>query len=186
VSLARDDVAVVTSLSADERAALQAAAFTYPEVGATAHPTPPPGYRHLQRGRTLRGTGFDTAAEQLMSRRLQERSGIRVAASTPAAAPDTVVLMRLGVGPASLRIPCRVVYTVEEADRVGFAYGTLPGHPETGEELFLLEAAAEDQLRLTISAFSRPATSLARAGGPATRWMQNLMTQRYLRALSTS
>ena len=179
-----DDEAVVTLLQADERAALEAAAYTYPEVGATAQATPPAGYHHLQRERALRGHGFDSAAEQLMSWRLQERSGIRVAASTPAAEPGTVVLMRLGVGPASLRIPCRVVYTVQETDRVGFAYGTLPGHPESGEELFLLERAAHDSVRLTISAFSRPATRLARAGGPATRWMQSLMTQRYLRALS--
>src|SRR3712207_7231330 len=59
----------------------------------------------------------------------------------------------------------RVVYTVEEPDRAGFAYGTLPGHPERGEELFLLDRAPDGQLRLTISAFSRPATWLARAGG---------------------
>lgn len=173
-------------LPADERAALEGAAFTYPEVGATADPVPPPGYHHLERARTLPGPDFESAAEQLMSWQVQERSGIRVAASTPAAEPDTVVLMRLGVGPASLRIPCRVVYTVEEVDRVGFAYGTLPGHPESGEELFLLERTAEDRARLTISAFSRPATRLARAGGPATRWMQTLMTQRYLRALGPS
>jgi uncharacterized protein (UPF0548 family) len=176
----------VTSLAPGERAALQAAAYTYPEVGATAHTTPPRGYRHLERVRTLRALRFESAAEQLMSWRLQERSGIRVAASTPAAEPDTVVLMRLGLGEASLRIPCRVVYTVAEADRVGFAYGTLPGHPESGEELFLVERAGSDELRLTISAFSRPATRLARAGGPATRWMQDLMTRRYLRALGPS
>ena len=40
----------------------------------------------------------------------------------------------VGLGP--LRAPCRVVYVVDEPDRRGFAYGTLPGHPETGEELF--------------------------------------------------
>jgi uncharacterized protein (UPF0548 family) len=174
---------VVTPLPAYERAALQAAAYTYREVGATAQPTPPPGYHHLERARTLPGLGLETAAEQLMSWRLQERSGIRVAASTPTAEPETVVLMRLGVGLASLRIPCRVVYTIDEPDRVGFAYGTLPGHPESGEELFLLERAAGDQVRLTISAFSNPATVLARAGGPATRLGQHLMTRRYLRAL---
>jgi uncharacterized protein (UPF0548 family) len=121
-----------------------------------------------------------------MSWQLQERAGIRVAASSRTAEPDAVVLMRLGVGPASLRIPCRVVYTVEESTRVGFAYGTLPGHPERGEELFLLEHEAGGPVRLTISAFSTPATTLARVGGPVTRWTQALITQRYLRALSTT
>jgi uncharacterized protein (UPF0548 family) len=177
---------VVTALTAEERAALRTVAYTYSEVGATANPTLPPGYRHLNRARVLSGLTFDRAAEQLMSWQLQERSGLRVAASSAIAMPDAVVLMRLGLGPASLRIPCRVVYTVEEADRVGFSYGTLPGHPERGEELFLLERAADGQLRLNISAFSRPATWLARAGGHATRRMQSLMTNRYLRALTPS
>ncbi|GAA4732513.1 hypothetical protein GCM10023350_14890 [Nocardioides endophyticus] len=61
-----------------------------------------------------------------------------VAASGPVADTDTVVDMRFGLGPLALRIPCRVVYVVDEPERAGFAYGTLPGHPETGEELFLL------------------------------------------------
>ena len=177
---------MVTSIRAADRARLDAAAFTYPEVGATADPHPPAGYQVLSRSRTVRGQGFDDAARRLMSWQLQERSGIRVAASSATVEPDTVVLMRLGPGPASFRIPCRVVYTVEEADRVGFAYGTLPGHPETGEELFLLERTPGEQPVLTITAFSRPATLLARAGGPATRGMQVLMTRRYLRALDAS
>ena len=171
-------------LRTDERAVLEAAAFTYPEVGATADPTPPPGYHHLRRTCALPGADFHRAARDLMSWQVQERSGIRVAASARTAESDAVVLMRLGVGRASLRIPCRVVYTVEETDRVGFAYGTLPGHPERGEELFLLERGSGGPVTLTIAAFSKPATRLARAGGPATRWMQAFMTDRYLRALT--
>jgi uncharacterized protein (UPF0548 family) len=31
-------------------------------------------------------------------------------------------------------VPCRVVYVVDEPRRAGFAYGTLPGHPEIGGE----------------------------------------------------
>ncbi len=36
------------------------------------------------------------------------------------------------------RSPCRVVYLIDEPNRFGFAYGTLPGHVERGEELFLV------------------------------------------------
>ncbi|HEV8560641.1 MAG TPA: DUF1990 family protein [Actinophytocola sp.] len=39
--------------------------------------------------------------------------------------------------------PGRVVHVVEEEHRRGFAYGTLPGHPECGEEAFLLERHAD-------------------------------------------
>jgi uncharacterized protein (UPF0548 family) len=45
--------------------------------------------------------------------------------------PGTDVLAHLG----PIRVPCRVVYVLDEPERRGFAYGTLPGHPESGEEL---------------------------------------------------
>lgn len=67
-------------------------------------------------------------------------------------------------------------------DRAGFAYGTLPGHPESGEEAFVV-SRAPDGVRFTITAFSRPATWLARLGGPVTLLGQEYFTRRYLRAL---
>ena len=114
--------------------------------------------------------------------RTLERAGLRVRASGPADEEGAVVLMRLGVGPLSVRIPCRVVAVVDEPDRRGFSYGTLPGHPECGEEEFVLERRADGGLRFRISAYSRPATRLARAGGPVTGAVQRWMTARYLAA----
>ena len=32
-----------------------------------------------------------------------------------------------------------VVYIIHEPDRQGFAYGTLPGHPESGDEALMSE-----------------------------------------------
>jgi uncharacterized protein (UPF0548 family) len=90
--------------------------------------------------------------------------------------------MRLGAGPVALRIPCRVVDVVDEPDRRGFVYGTLPGHPECGEESFVLERRPDGAIAFTVAAFSRPATLLARIGGPAARGMQRFMTGRYLAA----
>jgi len=55
----------------------------------------------------------------------------------------TVVLRRWGLGPLSLRIPCRVLEVVDEPERQGLGYGTLPGHPETGQESSLLERLAD-------------------------------------------
>jgi uncharacterized protein (UPF0548 family) len=75
------------------------------------------------------------------------------------------------------------VYVVKEPNRVGFAYGTLPGHPEEGEELFLLERDCEHRVTFSISAFSKPATRLSRASGPFSQWVQAKMTDRYLTAL---
>ncbi len=94
--------------------------------------------------------------------------------------------MHLGLGRASVRIPCRVAYVIDEPMQRGFAYGTLPGHPEAGEERFLLRQNSDGTVTIEITAFSRPASLLARVCGPLTRWVQQSMTTRYLRALDRS
>jgi uncharacterized protein (UPF0548 family) len=82
--------------------------------------------------------------------------------------------------------PCRVVYTIEETNRRGFAYGTLPGHPESGEEAFLIEHKPNDDIWLSIRAFSRPARLLPHLGGPLTRKIRDHITDRYITALRSS
>jgi uncharacterized protein (UPF0548 family) len=69
-------------------------------------------------------------------------------------------------------------------NRQGFAYGTLPGHPELGEEAFVIDRADDDTITFAIKAFSRPATDLAKVAGPLGRLAQRRMTARYLRSLS--
>jgi uncharacterized protein (UPF0548 family) len=172
---------MVQRLAPARAAALRAAPFTYDAVGATAGDLPA-GYRLTQRRAVLERRDFDGAVEDLMRWRVHERAGLWVAASGPVGDADTVVDMRFGVGPLALRIPCRIAYVVDEPDRAGFAYGTLPGHPETGEELFLLSRLGDGRLTFTLTAFSRPATRLARLGGPVSRAVQTRVTDRYLRA----
>lgn len=170
---------VVHLLSSASVATLRAAPLTYPEVGATAHESLPDGYRTIERSRRLPGhADFDRAADDLLHWRVQQRAGLRVRASSLATEPDTVVILGL----LGFKAPCRVVYVVTEADRRGFAYGTLPGHPEQGEESFILERDG-DGIRFTVRAFSQPATRLAAAAGPLGRRVQDVATGRYLRAL---
>ena len=173
-------------LGASRAAALRAAPLTYDEVGATAAADLPSGYHVVEGSRAVVGRDFEDAAALLMAWRVPVRAGLRVAASAPRVALDEVVEMRLGAGPVAIRIPCRVVAVVDEPGRVGFAYGTLPGHPERGEELFLLERGAQGEPVFTIRAFSRPGTVLTKVGGPAARWFQRLMTRRYLCALDAA
>ncbi|MFI5491379.1 DUF1990 family protein [Actinoplanes sp. NPDC051859] len=159
--------------------------LTYREVGATRDDALPPGYDHAHRDVPI-GAGrgaFDAAVDGLFSWRMHRGAGLRIDDATPPADTGTEVLLRFGLGPIRLRVPCRVVYTVAEANRRGFAYGTLPGHPERGEELFLLELTDPGEVRCRIRAFSRPATLLARAGGPVSRLTQRYLTDRYIRAL---
>ena len=50
----------------------------------------------------------------------------------------------------------RIVYTEDSATRFGFAYGTLPGHIERGEELFQVEMDELGAVWYEIRAFSLP------------------------------
>jgi uncharacterized protein (UPF0548 family) len=79
--------------------------------------------------------------------------------------------------------PCRVVTVVDEPHRQGFAYGSLPGHPERGEESLVLSLLDDQTVELTLVAFSRPALWWSRAAAPVTRWVQRRVTARYVAAL---
>lgn len=155
--------------------------LTYEPVGATRGSTYPDGFHHLEvRSELGRGdAAFANATERLMTWRMHTGAGLRVAASADRVAVGGVVRCRLG----PLPIPCRVLWVVEEPDRVGFGYGTLPGHPETGEEAFEVSRDASGLVTLTVTAYSRPGLLLTRLAGPVGRLGQRLMIRRYAGAL---
>jgi uncharacterized protein (UPF0548 family) len=160
---------------------LAALALTYSEVGATAGPLPT-GYHLIQKSGVI-GSGrsrFDDAADKGMRWGMLRGAGLRVEATTEIAAVGSEVIVHLGPLPA----PCRVVYVVDEPNRRGFAYGTLPGHAEKGEELFVVRYdPATDKVYADVTAFSRHATWWSRLGSPVTSMAQRVITERYLRAL---
>ncbi|NKZ05077.1 DUF1990 family protein [Actinomadura latina] len=154
--------------------------FTYPEVGATRDAERPAGYRYL-RERMPVGRGeaaFRDAADALMDFWMHRALPARVAASAPHAAPGVTVVVGIGVGPLRLDAPCRIVWTREEERYAGWAYGTLPGHPASGEESFVVHRDEEDDVWLTVTAFSRPATAAARLAGPLVPLFQRLYARR--------
>ncbi len=174
----------VVTLSPRRLAQLRAAALTYGPVGATRGELPS-GYHHARR-RAAVGAGptqFGAAASALMAWQVQCRSGIEVRASAPVVGVDEVADLRIGVGLLRVTAPVRVVHVIDEPTARGFAYGTLPGHPESGEEQFVVELAPSGLVLFTITAFSRPAWRLARLSGPFDDVAQSLMTRRYLLAL---
>jgi uncharacterized protein (UPF0548 family) len=182
--------------------------LTYPEVGAAAKAAAipvageavvlssgsgdeaalPPGYRHSRRevavGRG--GVGFAAAREALLSWEMHRRVGLRVTATAPRAEAGVDVVCWRGAGPFRMTIPCRVVAAGSDESSAGFAYGTLPGHPERGEEAFLVRRRDDDVVTLTIVAFSRPARWYAQLGGPVTRAIQDAVTRRYFTALRST
>ncbi|MCV7408736.1 hypothetical protein AWC05_07945 [Mycobacterium florentinum] len=163
-------------------AALDKLPLSYAEVGATAGAELPAGYGHFDFEKRI-GTGrprFERAAAAVLRWGMQRGAGLRVQASSEVAAVDTVVLVRMG----PLQAPCRVVYVIDEPDLRGFAYGTLDGHPESGEERFAVRRdPSTDAVFAEVTAFSRPATWWSKAGGPVVSVAQRVIAKRYLRAV---
>ncbi|MET1156103.1 DUF1990 family protein [Arthrobacter sp.] len=163
---------------------LSGAALTYDGEGLTRVRSAPPGYRTTN-VRTAVGVGEDAfrrLAEGLMGWELHRLAGLRVDAAAPAAAEGVDVVPGFGVGPLRLSAPCRVVWTERSPTRTGFGYGTLPGHPESGEEGFVALLEANGLVVLDLFAFSRHSNWFYRAGGPVAEAAQRLVTRRYVAA----
>jgi uncharacterized protein (UPF0548 family) len=157
-------------------------AFTYAEVGATesGDGACPDGFRAL-RVRTRVGYGEEArriAGNAVLGWGMHRAVGMSVDAEAERAAPGVGVVVGIGAGRWRVKGPCRVVWAVDEARRAGFAYGTLPGHPECGEEAFVVEVDGSGSVWLEVRAFSRPVAWYARAGGPVTRALQHAYARR--------
>ena len=96
----------------------------------------------------------------------------------------TTVLVVLRLGPIYVVAPDRVMRVIDEPRRFAYAYGTLPGHPESGEESFTVEELDDGIVRATIRVQARPATLPARAAAPLVRLLQTAALRRYLAALA--
>lgn len=98
--------------------------------------------------------------------------------------PGDTATLTIKFAGVAVTAPVRVVYVVDEPDRQGFAYGTLEGHPEHGEEAFVVERTADGSVWLTITAFSRPSKWYWWIGSLPLRIAQETYTRRYLRVLT--
>ncbi|MCU1572040.1 MAG: hypothetical protein JWO93_122 [Micrococcaceae bacterium] len=174
--------------------------LTYPEVGETlalieGHGNWPRAYRRVQQQQHV-GQGpeaYSRLAEGVLSWGIQRGAGLSVSAG-PRVVPSGRVRSGFGVGTLRLPVPCEVVWTREPAAAValpeggfrpqwaGFGYGSLPGHPATGEEAFVARLEADGAVTFQVLAFSRPAGLAFRLGTPVTVLMQRLVTSRYFEA----
>ena len=71
-----------------------------------------------------------------------------------------------------------MVWTAYEKNRIGFASGTGAGHPECGEEAFLVELAADGTVWFSVTAFSRPDCWYSRLAGPLVPVFQRAYARR--------
>ncbi|BBZ75451.1 hypothetical protein MANY_07880 [Mycolicibacterium anyangense] len=155
--------------------------LTYTQVGATFGQLPA-GYHHVRLSAPI-GRGrdrFEQAAATVLRYGMLRGAGLRVTATTEVAEVGTDVLGKLGPFVA----PCRVVYVVDDKNRRGFAYGSLPGHAVAGEEMFGVRyEPADDSVHAEVVAFSRPATWWSQVGAPVASVVQRVITRRYLSVL---
>ena len=151
--------------------------FTYSAVGATGS-TPPAGYV-VDHTRIKLGEGEEVfrAAVAAFRQWAQFRLGwVQVwSPVTPIKTGEVVAVLGRAIGLWWLNA-CRIVYVVDKEgpiSKFGFAYGTLPGHVESGEERFLIEWNLDDNsVWYDILAFSTPNHFLTRLGYPLVRRLQ--------------
>jgi uncharacterized protein (UPF0548 family) len=156
---------------------------TYPEVGATRETASLPlGYRHdAYSVRIGRGdSAFRRGKDALRHWQAHRHAGATLTPTDPSLAVGALVVVTFHLGPLYVVAPCRLVYVTDEADRFGFAYGSLPGHPERGAEAFHIRHDADGAVMFDIVVFSRPADLLARIGSPVARAVQRRVTKAYL------
>jgi uncharacterized protein (UPF0548 family) len=161
----------------DDLAALR---FSYDAVGSTRFDHTPEGYHRMDL-RTRLGEGdklFRRAGEVVTTWQMHRAAGVRMYATDTPATIGANCLGRLG----PLTIPCRVVWTADDDEQIGFAYGTLPGHPESGEESFRV-TNEPDGVFFTLRAYSRPGTWYTKLAGPVGRTTQQFFARRYTKAL---
>ena len=151
--------------------------FTYSAVGVTAT-VPPAGYV-VDHTRIKLGAGpeaFEKAKAALCRWEHFNLGWVEaIPNSTPIESGQVVSVLARVLGIWWLNA-CRIVYVVDDVEakvRFGFAYGTLPGHAESGEERFVIEwDRADDSVWYDILAFSRPNYFVTRLGYPFVRCIQ--------------
>src|SRR5271155_3215192 len=164
---------------------LEGAEPTYSDIGATLAGKRPQGFHHDHYEIVLgQGSGtFQRAVKGLKTWKAHRLPGMAVFPDDQAIHTGTTVVVTIGTPIVALAVPCRIVSVIDGQTRWGFAYGTLPGHPEQGEEAFVISVSPDQTVRFEIEAFSRPGDPLVRLSGPVGRGIQMGGTHGYLRAL---
>ncbi len=151
--------------------------LTYEHVGCTALERPPTGW-NVDHNRILLGNGDDVfvAAVNAIDRwEMFDLGWVSLYPENAASTEDTVVAALIRhLGFWSLNAS-RVVYRIEDRSRQRhyFAYGTLEGHAEMGEERFMIDFdTTTGNVYYDLLAYSRPRHFMAKLGYPFTRILQ--------------
>lgn len=121
---------------------------------------------------------FERAAEALLRYRIfaPGRMYAHVCTADGIVAVDATIVQRVVFGPAALETAVRVIELERLADRVGFAYATLQGHPECGVASFAV-IRVERRHKFQAHAWSRPGNILTMLTRRVSRRLQRAMTR---------
>lgn len=167
--------------------ALAQAPWSYAPEGITREPRVVPG---LCRDRATVGLGRGLECFERASAALRRWAQFDLGWAQicfPSTAP--VVGARVAVHVSTFGLwtlnPARVLYVLEEPGlHYGYAYGTLPGHVEAGEELFLVRRdPSSERVEYAILAYSRAAHPLVRLARPLARRAQRRFAFESCRAM---
>ena len=149
---------------------------SYPEIG-NSRDLSPDGY-NIDHNREMLGRGeavFIAGCLALRNWRMFPAPWTRIIPDTTPLEKGQVVAMLAHVYGVWWLNACRIVYTLDESApvrRYGFAYGTLPGHVECGEERFSVEWLQDNTVWYDLRAFSRPRYWPVRLAKPLARGLQ--------------
>ena len=161
-------------------------AFSYSEVGLTRGGDSA-GYT-VDHNRVTLGAGprvFRDAVSALRAWQMFNLGWVRVfPRDAPITVGTTVVVVIRHFGFWSMNAS-RIIYLIEEDQRLGFAYGTLSHqHAEQGEERFSVEWNSEsDLVTYDLLAFSRPQEWQAKVALPVVRRLQRKFARDSMEAM---
>jgi uncharacterized protein (UPF0548 family) len=156
--------------------------LTYEPIGGSLNEVTPSGLQRRSWAASLAGPGaFERGIEALRAWSVHRGAGLAVITDGPLEV-GTNVAMSAPLPIGCVDITCRIVALIDEDDRFGFAYGTLPIHPECGEESFVVIRAG-DAARFEVRAVSRPQRPVARLLPFVADKLQDAAVRRYLDAM---
>jgi uncharacterized protein (UPF0548 family) len=164
------------------------AAPTYDGPRVAALDVAPDGF-HLVRADTAVGHGredLERASRGLRTWATHRVRGVHLLPKGAEVAEGATVLVTFGTPVGAIAAPCRVTSVGGGPVHWGFAYRTLPGHPEVGEESFEVALGEDDVVTLRIRAVSRHAEGPLSHVGQLGRLVQRRVTRAYGRALAAA
>ena len=150
--------------------------FNHPHVGYSKtilDGAGPKGY-NLDNNKTDLGKGeavFAQTKQSIKGWKMFDLNWVMLYPDTAPLEPGTIVAVCFRLFGIWWINSCEIVYTIDDENRFGFAYGT-KDHVESGEEIFQVETDEQGNVYYRIAAFSKPHFWLVKLFKPFARSQQ--------------